>query len=980
MDAVGRSSFCITPVSNATGEIMAFQFSFDGLRGLFGLVALILLTIPASSFTAQSQSACGADDWSGTFLRPGQISPYALAVGNGNLYVGGRVLLSDTDGDQVELHGVFTWDGTQWHYPAPENGLDAGFGASAIHDMVVVGTDVYVGGSFTQTLGGDTTIKYIARWDGSAWHPLGGDRLDGEVAAVATDGNGNVYAGGAFDYIGDTIYNHIALWNGFSWLPLEHAPGPARGVNNRVNDILIGSGGIIVGGQFTQAGGINAEYLASWNWTTEEWSELGGGINYHVNDLAVYGDDVYIAGNFVTVDDTLGAKYIARWDGSQWHSMASDSFYTIWEVVATPNGEIYATGDFGFSPPDGMKYIAHWTGAVWEPLLPECNLSNQVTTLVADGSELYTIGSQTFCGAYRGNILHFDGTGWHGLAEGFYSSTTDVYDLDWEGDSLLVAGRFGQAGGDAYHGSVAIRSNGVWHNLADGDSIGLDWNDYVPPAYAVGLYDGNIYVGGSFERVGSYNAEGIAMWDGFGWSGLGGDGAGVNVGGAVWELVEYAGELYIGGVFGSIQRSDGSTEDASGIVKWDGSDFIPVVVDTYWNGVGGYVYAMEPAADGIYVGGRFATSGVIRSGGIVKWTGSDWDSLGRGLEGPVPPGQAVEAYDIAVAGADIFVAGSFGAVSNFDGSEVTAPNLARWDGSKWHAMGEFNGKVRALYTRGGELYAAGEFTAIGTDSISHVARWDGSQWHPLGQGTKGHEIYTYGTVQTLTSDGQALWLGGRFTHAGGIPSSNIARWTFCTSEPPVIAGGGSGATVNGTVVTLNWRTSTKQSTAASYRIQIGLGSSFDSLIADESGLTETQYTDTLSETSDYSWRVGALDIDGNIGWSPRGEFSTDMATAVGDEPDALPEQFALSQNYPNPFNPLTTIEFALPKRSDVKVSIFNLHGRLVRTFDLGSTGAGEHAIEWDGRTNRGTPVATGVYFYRIEAGEFARTRKMLLLK
>ncbi|MBD3404103.1 T9SS type A sorting domain-containing protein, partial [candidate division GN15 bacterium] len=86
------------------------------------------------------------------------------------------------------------------------------------------------------------------------------------------------------------------------------------------------------------------------------------------------------------------------------------------------------------------------------------------------------------------------------------------------------------------------------------------------------------------------------------------------------------------------------------------------------------------------------------------------------------------------------------------------------------------------------------------------------------------------------------------------------------------------------------------------------------------------------------------------------------------------------QNYPNPFNPTTTIGYALPVGAEVTLTIYNVSGQQVRTFDRGHRAAGRYAIEWDGTADDGSAVATGVYLYKITAGDFTSTRKMLLVK
>jgi flagellar hook assembly protein FlgD len=88
----------------------------------------------------------------------------------------------------------------------------------------------------------------------------------------------------------------------------------------------------------------------------------------------------------------------------------------------------------------------------------------------------------------------------------------------------------------------------------------------------------------------------------------------------------------------------------------------------------------------------------------------------------------------------------------------------------------------------------------------------------------------------------------------------------------------------------------------------------------------------------------------------------------------------LGQNYPNPFNPSTTIEYGLKSRSEVSIGIYNVNGQLIRVLVSESKPAGIYSIEWDGRDQRGTPVASGVYLSRMRAGAYLETKKLLLLK
>jgi hypothetical protein len=96
--------------------------------------------------------------------------------------------------------------------------------------------------------------------------------------------------------------------------------------------------------------------------------------------------------------------------------------------------------------------------------------------------------------------------------------------------------------------------------------------------------------------------------------------------------------------------------------------------------------------------------------------------------------------------------------------------------------------------------------------------------------------------------------------------------------------------------------------------------------------------------------------------------------------DALPQTFELAQNYPNPFNPTTRIVFGLPRDGTVSIVIYNVLGQKVRTLINEARTAGRYEVNWDGRDEHGMPVGTGLYLYRLEAGQFSLVQKMLMLK
>jgi hypothetical protein len=96
--------------------------------------------------------------------------------------------------------------------------------------------------------------------------------------------------------------------------------------------------------------------------------------------------------------------------------------------------------------------------------------------------------------------------------------------------------------------------------------------------------------------------------------------------------------------------------------------------------------------------------------------------------------------------------------------------------------------------------------------------------------------------------------------------------------------------------------------------------------------------------------------------------------------EIIPFTYTLYNAYPNPFNPVTTIRYDIPEDGFVNITIYDLVGRQVKALLNSSQTAGHRSIQWNATNNAGQQVPAGVYLYRIEAGEFRQTKKMVLLK
>jgi hypothetical protein len=172
----------------------------------------------------------------------------------------------------------------------------------------------------------------------------------------------------------------------------------------------------------------------------------------------------------------------------------------------------------------------------------------------------------------------------------------------------------------------------------------------------------------------------------------------------------------------------------------------------------------------------------------------------------------------------------------------------------------------------------------------------------------------------------------------------------------------------------------------------GLPDPPDSGVFDQSILTPTDstglnvYTTPATDTGSYTLTITAQAMSG--GKATPLEHSVQVvlrvmeSSDVGDEADNpnSPKSFALFQNQPNPFNPETKISYYLPKTCEVKITIYNILGENIRILFNGRQDAGMQTLFWDGKDKYGVQQSSGIYFYRMQAGKFTETKRMVLMK
>ncbi|SDT33448.1 hypothetical protein SAMN04488543_3795 [Friedmanniella luteola] len=393
---------------------------------------------------------------------------------------GGVVVLGDFvfSGALRVVHGA-VWSGTGWRTFGQGVNADP-YGGGTVAALVPDGDAVYVGGLFDQA--GQLPVRSVARWDGQGWDALAGGVTatisHGQVFAMTSLG-GDLYATGAFQTAGGRVMNNIARWDGSAWLPL------GDGLDDAGYALTVLGGKLYVGGTFNLAGRVRADHLACWDPATSSWSAVGNSPRYddEVRALAAIDDRYLVVGgtfqrffdqNTTVVDGLWGMVLFdtaaehtddlltgyrllegtSRYGGPGWvhalHVLGGDLYVGGWFDVAG----IMALGDQpspGF--PAANLAVWHFAGdGSWET----CGggTDHQVTALTTTAGVLGVGGWFSRAGAVpAARVATFDpaARSWSvlgsGLSDGERGASWALALAPSGSDGLWVGGQFPVAGG-----------------------------------------------------------------------------------------------------------------------------------------------------------------------------------------------------------------------------------------------------------------------------------------------------------------------------------------------------------------------------------------------------------------------------------------------------------------------------------------------------------------------------------------------------
>ncbi|MFO0835413.1 MAG: hypothetical protein U0638_10600 [Phycisphaerales bacterium] len=649
--------------------------------------------------------------------------------------LGGRFAVA---GD-VPANGLATWDGEHW--ATLGSGLDLSDPTAQVRVLLPLSDGrLVVGGVFTSING--IPCQSIAVFDGASWHPLSAgltkESQPGEVNGLAVLPSGDIIAGGVFWYAGGLPVKLIARWDGTTWHSMGAGldyPG-ASGVQSLA---FLGDGRLVAAGDFSKSGSTFVYGVAAWDGAV--WTSLGGGVGGAVHALATLSDGSLIAGGDFTSAGGSPAIALARWNGTTWSAYAPGipNGHPVYALAQLSDGHLLVGGNFNKINSTTFNFIGEWDGTQWVQLqggvygVVDASSPVRSLTVTIDDHALVAGGFTRVRGSGARNLAIWDRASWRPVGSGFDDKVRTVAAAS--NGEVYACGDFRQAEGVVVN-MIARQTRSGWAPLGAGlDPGGSGWAWAESAEVAP---NGDVFVGGNFASAGTVAASNIARWDGAEWHPLG---AGVS--GLVKDIaIDADGNVLAAGSF-----SSAGGVPATGVAHWDGAQWTPLGI------LSSSTTVIAVAAGGVaYAGGSFSQANGAPGNYVARWDGSQWTPLGVGLGGSTTP---IVATMIVLPNGDMIVGGTFSLAGG-----IVVSNIARWDGTQWHSMGTgLDGRAGGLaLLPDGDLLVAGAFNNAGGVPAQGLAIWDGTSWSSF-----HNNVATDTASSVAVGPGGDVYVGGCLT-------------------------------------------------------------------------------------------------------------------------------------------------------------------------------------------------------------------------
>jgi hypothetical protein len=577
---------------------------------------------------------------------------------------------------------------------------------------------IYLGGSFTYV--GPRTGAAAAI--GAVGAPTNAGRAilpwpaveGGDVFAIAPDGSGGAFLGGAFTSVGGVARGGLAHVNADGSLDTGFAPV----VTGTVRALALAGSRLIVGGSLTAINGVSRTNLGAVDVTTGATDQAWvADTNGEVRALLVFGSDLYVGGAFTTVTSgsppvVVNAGRIARLNIGN-----GDADGTFSDSVDIENGVVTSLalgGQLGGDPNERELFVG-----------------GTFTTI--NGSNT---GGRNGAGVTRQRLAALNTVG---LDVRSFSATVDgdVNGLAIEGSTVYAVGAFTSVNGASRPRAAAFTTGGTL----------LSWRPILnKTAFAITLGAGVVYIGGQFgARLLAVHPSTAAITP---WASVGNNNNGFGSASAVHAIAVSGSTVHVGGSFRSAGGFPRQNAAALDLITGEATTWAPAVSSP--------VNAMATLSNGDVVLGTASTVSRVGEDGAVHWSVTV-DAAARAI--------AVDEAD------RIYVGGNFSAISSVSRRGLAA--LSPVDGSvlSWQADTNIGGGVRGLAVFRGEIYAGGDFTSLqGNNTFSQLAAISNAS----GPAVVRKAWPANGSVLAVAAQRDAVFVGGAFTTIDGVSRTRLA--------------------------------------------------------------------------------------------------------------------------------------------------------------------------------------------------------------
>ncbi len=555
------------------------------------------------------------------------------------------------------------------------------------------------------------------------------------IAAVLIDGS-TYYIGGRFVVPTDNVVAYD--------VPSQQWREMGRGLDSSVRALAMFNGDVVAAGMFIRSGANSCQHIARFDKNDQKWHAMGGGTNGDVTLLCVYRGELYASGDF-SVAGNRACRNIARWDGQEWKSLGNG-------IANGLNGEIsalcvyqdklFVAGTFKDVAGDltATSFVC-WDGQRWqnaESLLGfrlGHRKANLIYDLATSDSLLALVGAFDSVivnnkQVYAPNLLLYNGTDWSAPIDQLENKNAALRACALSSKDLYVIGdSLTQINNTIVFGIGRWdRSTSRWYGLASGVSD----HERSPWMRCIALSTDTTIVAGRFRQAGGHFSLNIA-----GFSNISND----------WFRLH-----------------------ANSSMGFDNSCVCSVL-------------------DGeLIAAGLFTHSGEIPVANIARWRDQQWQQIGSGIPGAflgrtnqrtTPPWKSPAIYSVAKYNDEFLIGGDFTGCGS-----VQANSLIAFDGSTVHALGGSatgssawdRANVSAFLKRGTQLYVGGAFISMGNTVCNSIALWDGSSWSALNNGIDSSNFYNPVTALAEGSN-QTILVGGSYYSIGSNACNGLSQWS-----------------------------------------------------------------------------------------------------------------------------------------------------------------------------------------------------------